>query len=614
MSQDIVITGEGIISAIGNNKDEVLQSLREKKSGIAEMQYLQSSHHELPVGEVKLSNDEMKTLLGIEQSEEISRNTLLGIIAVKEALKESNLSSTDNKHIVLISGTTVGGMDITEQHFEGFTQTDERPDCLLKHDCGSSTEDIAGYFGLFEEKTTISTACSSAANALILGARLLEAGEADIVVAGGTEALTRFHLNGFNSLMILDREQCRPFDEDRAGLNLGEGAAYVVMEKESSARARHAVIHGWLRGYGNACDAFHQTATSAEGEGAYLAMREALEMADIDSSAIDYVNAHGTGTRNNDETEVRALRRVFGEHLPLISSTKGFTGHTTSASGSIEAVICLLAMRYGFVPANIGWKRGMKEGDMRPSIGEEGCCLRYVMSNSFGFGGNDSVLILSSEGGRAATGSQHRVTKQEEIGVAATIEITDERELAELKRYMGVMDVRRMGKLMKGALLASLKALEQAGLECPDAIITATRLGQLEQTERLLLELRDNGEVTPRPTHFMQSTHNTLGSGVAIQTKCHGYNMTYADGGESMEWALRDAELLIRSGRAKTVLVGEYEETTELWRRQMAKLEALDVVDATGSQHGERGEIPSGRTARHCEDIYCKVMILRCGR
>ena len=153
MSQDIVITGEGIISAIGNNKDEVLQSLREKKSGIAEMQYLQSSHHELPVGEVKLSNDEMKTLLGIEQSEEISRNTLLGIIAVKEALKESNLSSTDNKHIVLISGTTVGGMDITEQHFEGFTQTDERPDCLLKHDCGSSTEDIAGYFGLFEERS-----------------------------------------------------------------------------------------------------------------------------------------------------------------------------------------------------------------------------------------------------------------------------------------------------------------------------------------------------------------------------------------------------------------------------------------------------------------------------
>jgi 3-oxoacyl-(acyl-carrier-protein) synthase len=627
---DIVITGEGIVSAIGNDKASVLQALREGRSGIAEMQYLQSSHHELPVGEVKLSNDEMKAMLDIEPMEEISRNTLLGILAVKQALEESGVSSAEGKRIVLISGTTVGGMDITEQHFDSFTTTDERPDCLLKHDCGSSTQEIAAYFGIFKESTTISTACSSAANALILGARLLKAGQADMVVAGGTEALTRFHLNGFNSLMILDHEPCRPFDDERAGLNLGEGAGFVVMETEASAQTRGAEIHGWLAGYGNACDAFHQTASSDDGEGAYLAMKEALEMAHLRPQDIDYVNAHGTGTPNNDLSESAALKRIFGDHLPRISSTKGFTGHTTSASGSIETVICLLAMRHHFVPANMGWKHQMEEG-ITPSVGETDCELKYVLCNAFGFGGNDSALILT--GGRAESRGQTPCApqathagvsphdsathagvsphdsavdagvsphdsavdagggRQDAVQVVAAVEVTREEELAEIKNYVKPLEARRMGKMMKSSLLASLKALEQAGIERPDAIVTATSLGCLENTELLLLQLREEGEVMLKPTYFMQSTHNTISSHIAIRTKCHGYNITYSHGAESLEWAIRDAHLLLRSGKAGSVLVGLHDETTPLYREQMEKLGVKDL-----------------------NPIYSKVMILTCGR
>ena len=570
MDKNIVITGEGIISAIGNDKAAVLQSLLDGRSGIVEMKHLHSSHHELPVGEVQLSNDEMKAMLALPVEEQTSRTSLMGMLAVRQALAEAQLPETapKNRRVVLISGTTVGGMDITEQYYDSFATSDEHLDCLKKHDCGSSTEEIAAMFGI-SECTTISTACSSAANALILGANLLKTGQADLVIAGGSEALTRFHLNGFNSLMILDHEPCRPFDAQRAGLNLGEGAAFVVMETEASAREREAEIHAWLTGYGNACDAFHQTASSDNGEGAYRAMTEALEMAQLKPEDIDYVNAHGTGTPNNDLSESAALKRVFAEKMPLISSTKAFTGHTTSASGSIETVICLLAMQHHFVPANLRWEHQIPDG-ITPTTGVKDVTLKHVVCNAFGFGGNDSSLILSAV---PVAGEESAVAiSDDDIRVAAKIEITSEEALSEIRNYVKPLEARRMGKIMKSSLLSSLKAMEQAGIEKPDAIITATALGCLENSELLLNQLQEEGEVMLKPTYFMQCTHNTIGSGIAIFTKCHGYNVTYTHGKDSLEWALRDARMLLKSGKAKSVLVGLHDETTPLYRSLMQRV------------------------------------------
>ena len=570
MDKNIVITGEGIISAIGNDKATVLQSLLDGRSGIVEMKHLHSSHHELPVGEVQLSNDEMKAMLALPIEEQTSRTSLMGMLAVRQALAEAQLPETapKNRRVVLISGTTVGGMDITEQYYDSFATSDEHLDCLKKHDCGSSTEEIAAMFGI-SECTTISTACSSAANALILGANLLKTGQADLVIAGGSEALTRFHLNGFNSLMILDHEPCRPFDAQRAGLNLGEGAAFVVMETEASARERGADIHAWLTGYGNACDAFHQTASSDNGEGAYRAMTEALEMAHLQPEDIDYVNAHGTGTPNNDLSESAALKRVFAEKMPLISSTKAFTGHTTSASGSIETVICLLAMQHHFVPANLRWEHQIPDG-ITPTTGVKDVTLKHVVCNAFGFGGNDSSLILSAV--PVAGEESAAAISDDDIRVAAKVEITSEEALGEIRNYVKPLEARRMGKIMKSSLLSSLKAMEQAGIEKPDAIITATALGCLENSERLLNQLQEEGEVMLKPTYFMQSTHNTIGSGIAIFTKCHGYNVTYTHGKDSLEWALRDARMLLKSGKAKSVLVGLHDETTPLYRSLMQRI------------------------------------------
>lgn len=227
---DIQVAGYGIICAIGNDAQSVLRSLKEGRTGIGPMRYLRSSHKELPVGEVKLSDEEMRQMLGQDKKTVISRTVLMGAIAIRQALEHANID-TQGKRVTVISGTTVGGMDITERFFKQIKEDDALLPLLEKHDCGSSTREMADLAGLKEAQVcTVSTACSSAVNAIILGSEMLKNNEADIVIAGGTEALSLFHLNGFNSLMILDKKQCRPFDKSRAGLNLGEGAAFVVLK------------------------------------------------------------------------------------------------------------------------------------------------------------------------------------------------------------------------------------------------------------------------------------------------------------------------------------------------------------------------------------------------
>ena len=575
---NVAITGEGIVSAIGLGKEEVLQSLLQGKTGVGEVKYLQTTHRELPAGEVKLSDRQMKELLGIAPDQMMGRTSLMGMLAIDQALKEAGIEAADKSQnadktrIVLVSGTTVGGMDLTEQAFDKLDDLTDM-EFFHHHDCGNSSRKMAEHFGLFDDVTTISTACSSAANALMLGARLLKAGHADIVVAGGTEALSRFHLNGFNSLMILDHELCRPFDATRAGLNLGEGAAFVVMESEEHARKRGVQPHAYLTGYGNACDAFHQTASSADGEGAYLAMKEALATAHLQPSDIQYVNAHGTGTPNNDQSESVALGRIFGEKMPPVSSTKAFTGHTTSASGSIEAVICLLAMQHHFIPRNLGWANAMDNGIV-PTMGVgEGAMLQHVLCNSFGFGGNDSALVISACPVPSADDADvmEPATCGKEIKVLARVEIDNEEQLAGIRKYVKPLEARRMGKIMKSALLSSLAALEEAGVDVPDAIVTGTAYGCLENSEKLLLQIRDEGEQLLKPTLFMQSTHNTIGSAIAIKTHCHGYNTTYTQERRSLEWAMRDAEMLLLTGKAKTVLVGCHDESTDSFNSLLQK-------------------------------------------
>ena len=392
----VFVSSLGIITSLGSSVEATLAALLQERPALAAPRHVVTKHCQIPVGEVSLSDNEMKNHLGIDSNVVITRTSLLGIMAVKECL--SGISSHLGKRAGLVSGNTVGGMEKSELYYRSFldpTQQKHTP-YIDAHDCGSCTEKIADYFGLFDFITTISTACSSAANAIAMGARLIRSGVLDSVVVGGTECLSKFHINGFKSLMILADTPSAPFDINRNGINLGEGAAYLLLESKESIQKRDGKGLVEVSGYGNACDAYHQTASSPSGEGAYLAMKEALEMSGIKNHEISYINAHGTGTVNNDISEGKAIERLFGNHPPPISSTKPFTGHTTSAAGTVEAVISILSMLHGFIPTNLHFVTPDPALCFEPvkKIGT-GQVLNHVMTNSFGFGGNNTSIIFS---------------------------------------------------------------------------------------------------------------------------------------------------------------------------------------------------------------------------
>lgn len=389
---NIVVSGVGVVSALGVGVDANVCALREGRSEISPRPIVLATQNNLPVGELRMTNQELHELAGVDARRHLSRTALLGMLAVREALQDAGVEPSTR--VGMVSSTSVGGMDLTEHFFADFMESDNsgRLRDVRMHDCAASTEAIADYCGIQGYTTTISTACSSAANAIVSGVRLLRHGVVDCVVVGGTDALSAFTLNGFKSLMILDEKPCRPFDVSRAGLNLGEGAGYLVLQREQDAQHYYCRVAGCA----NSNDAHHQTASSQEGDGAYLAMKGAVEMAGIEPSQISYVNVHGTGTGNNDLSESVAMQRLFGAAVPPFSSTKGFTGHTLAAAGGIEAVFSVLAVNKGWIYPNIRFENPILETGLVPETRFiEGADIEYVLSNSFGFGGNCSSILFA---------------------------------------------------------------------------------------------------------------------------------------------------------------------------------------------------------------------------
>lgn len=393
----IAVIGMGAISAIGEDVSSNHQSLRTSSPGIGPIQQLDTPHRgRLLVGEVDITNDELAERLEIPANEAYTRSTLLALLAAREATAGIDLG--DGNRTGLISATTVGGMDATERYYDDYLVSETHRHFIPTHPCGYSTEQMARYLGVTDFVTTISTACSSAANAIMLGARMIRAGLLDRAIVGGTDCLSRFTINGFNSLMIYTDGYCRPFDEHRSGLNLGEAAAYLVLERSEPAARQSKTPMAYLSGYGHANDAFHQTASSEDGEGAYLAMKQALEVAGLEASAIDYINAHGTATPNNDLAEGQALLRIFGnvQSIPPFSSTKAFTGHTLAAAGAIEAVFSVLALQHQEIFANLNFSHPIAALGIVPQTTLLSTAINHVLSNSFGFGGNCSSLLFSN--------------------------------------------------------------------------------------------------------------------------------------------------------------------------------------------------------------------------
>jgi len=397
MSSTVYIAGLGVISAIGNNVAEHLEAFEHEEAGMGDISMLDTIYRKkLPVAEVKLDNGHLAAITTLPA--DTSRTALLSLVAAKEALNDAAIPALDTLRTGFVSANTVGGMDRSEHFFIDFAKDDSKGKLrnVYDHECGCITELVADQLGIKDFLTTISTACSSSANAIFYAARLIKNDVLDVVIAGGTDALTKFTLNGFNTLMILDDEFCKPFDEHREGLNLGEGAGYLVLVSEKVAKILNKKPYCRLSGYNNSNDAYHQTASSPDGTGSYLAMKGALEKSGLNASDIDYINLHGTGTPNNDSAEGTAVKRIFDPNYPPMSSTKSFTGHTLGASGGIEAVFSVLAIKHGIIYPNLRFETRMSDLPFEPEKRFlKGQNINNVMSNSFGFGGNCTSLIFS---------------------------------------------------------------------------------------------------------------------------------------------------------------------------------------------------------------------------
>ncbi len=391
----VVVTGMGIISAIGNDLNENSNRLFQGESGIDKAVHFESIYTQnLPFGEVKLSNQDLKNLLSLNDATGFTRTSLLATKAMQEAISGAGLTAMEvsSYDTALISASTVGGMCLTDQLYEDANMRSSGSEYLDAYGCASHTLQLVDTFGIRGFTDTINTACSSSANAIMLGSRLIKAGRIKRAIVGGVDSLAKYTVNGFNALKILSESPSKPFDAQRDGLNLGEAGAYLVLEAEEDAVGKR--IFGEIVGYGNANDAHHPSAMSEDAIGAIASMQDALISAGISSDEVDYINAHGTGTLNNDQVELYGIKSVFGGVLPPYNSTKGYTGHTLGAAGAVEAIFSILSINNRMIYPGLNISNQLDASYPALISLRKNVDLRYVLSNSFGFGGNCTSLVL----------------------------------------------------------------------------------------------------------------------------------------------------------------------------------------------------------------------------
>jgi 3-oxoacyl-(acyl-carrier-protein) synthase len=388
----------GVISAIGDSLAANRSALVRGESGIGLGGPANSRYTgEIPFGAVALSTAELVEHTGIHDAG-ISRTTLLAAHAFREAIADAGLGAVvlSAPDTALIGATTVGGMCLTDELYRDTNGGADGSDYLAAYDGASVQQYLQTRYGLSGLVSTINTACSSSANAIQYGGRLIRSGMARRAIVGGVDSLAKYTINGFNALQILAPAACQPFDEHRQGLNLGEGAAFLVLEREDDLAGKR--VYAELTGFCNVNDAYHASSLSPHGEGPFLAMQGALRSAGLDASAIGYINAHGTGTENNDASESQAMIRIFGTP-PAFASTKSSTGHTLGASGAIEAAYSILNLFYQEAYPSLNFSSPIPETGLRPLTVYQQIGVEHVLSNSFGFGGNCTSLIFSAAPG-----------------------------------------------------------------------------------------------------------------------------------------------------------------------------------------------------------------------
>lgn len=551
----VYITGTGILSVLGKNTTETYETLTTGCSRLGPLTRFISAHSvPLPVGEIA----------GLPSDREVPETHYLARLAADQAMA----GCTEAPDAVIL-GVTTGGLLTTEGLLkEGCND----PMRYRHHAIGSVAEDLARRYHCKGPTATVSTACSSGACAIALSLAMLRSGRYRRILTGGVDSLCRLTYYGFKSLQLVDPDGARPLSHDRRGMSVAEGAGMLLLEASTDMREGVELL-----GAGLSCDAHHPTQPHPRGDGAVSAMHAALENAALETDDIDYINLHGTGTPDNDRSEALAVKTVFGESPPPLSSVKGAMGHPLAAAGAIEAVIATLTIDKGLIPGNTGCIVPDPELGLTPVLSPESMAVRTVLSNSFGFGGNNATLILGrsrkrSEAskeppfpaftitGRAAiTGAGHMVNTLERLrdGQPCMGKL-GEKALCEA---LPPRDIRRLKRLSQMALALSDGVDVCGSAAPPSSIYFGTAWGSLSETADFLGGLFASEDKFSSPTDFIGSVHNAPAGQIALQTRAKGPNITVSGGDASFEQALFSAHWLTRDD--KPVLVAGADEGHE---------------------------------------------------
>lgn len=551
MGKRVYIAGAGIISPLGKGLAATVEALQANSSAIRPLDLFPLLHGEpLPVGQVR----------GLDESSSLPRTHRLARIAAIQAMAGGSQPPD-----AVILGTTTGGILTTEQLLRDNVGDKE---LYRYHGLNSVAEYIARETGCRGPALAVSTACSSGAVAIAMALEMLRSGKAKTVLAGGVDSLCRLTYFGFHSLQLVDKKGCRPFDADRHGMAVAEGAAMLLLTTE-----RPDTPLAELLGAGLSCDAYHPAAPHPEGRGALMAMWAALTDAGLEPEDIDYINLHGTGTPENDLVESKAIKTLFVTPPPL-SSIKGAMGHSLAASGAIEAVVSAIAVFQNFLPANTGWEKLDPALGLTPLTQPISQPVTAVLSNSFGFGGNNGCLVITQadsvpaspapRGPRAGLAVHGRSCVSGSGNTAATMSqlvqglpVAGMVDLDSLSENLPPRLVRRLKRLPRMTLSLAAAALADSGLEeKPSAVFMGTGWGALSETYDFLTRLAESQEQFPSPTDFVGSVHNGPAGQAAIMFEATGANITTSGGDYSFEQALLAADLMMKEGDERSLVLG----------------------------------------------------------
>lgn len=576
----VVVTSIGIVTALGIGVKETTVALKNGSSGIRNISVFKIKEGVKSQVGAEIPEDILEKEVPKKFRHLLSRTDKLAILAIDQILSKLS-SNLRNKTGICLGGTT-GGMRDSEIYLQKTLKGEPASKYRLKfHPVYSTTEKITHLYGLKGPRLTISTACSSSANAIAIASYLISNGTVDIMIAGGVDSLCELTFYGFNILGAMDEGPCKPFSKYRNGLTLGEGSGFLLLERYESAMERGVNPLAEVYGWGISSDAYHITQPDPESKGAIKAMKEALQLSKLKAEDITYINAHGTGTKANDIMEAKAIKAVFPKNYKQIyvSSTKGATGHTLGAAGSIESAISIMSLIGNFIPPNVNVKKeeldpeidlNIVTPDKLQEINIKDKGIKAVLNNSFGFGGSNCSLIFGRVGIKATDTNNEEVeakpNKRIFIWNNSTIN-TKELVKEELHKKEIASIIRKADNLSKATIDSCINtlALFKEGVDSEKTgIFGVTSWGALDLSFSFLLRLYEKGPKFLRALDFPNTVLNAPSSYVTILAKATGINLTFTHAEIGPLWSIIFGYEYIRQGLLNNVIVVSYEEHSKL--------------------------------------------------